>query len=91
MKEEMGFKEIFDDFFSSADIGSKKPEIKFYEDVLNIISERDGLQKEDILFIDDSRENIEAAAKFGIKSWLYSDFDDFIENHKFLLPQWKPS
>jgi putative hydrolase of the HAD superfamily len=77
MRSKMGFNDVFDGIFSSADIGHKKPEREFYEFILKWIEKTDGFKKEELFFVDDSKENVDSAIDCGINSWLYTDFDDF--------------
>jgi putative hydrolase of the HAD superfamily len=77
IRNEMGLEDVFDHIFSSADIGSKKPEREFYESIFQWIEKTDGFKKDELFFVDDSRENVDAAREFGIDSMLYQNFDDF--------------
>lgn len=77
MRSKMGFDDIFDHIFSSADLGHKKPEREFYKSVFEWIKKNDGFEKEELFFVDDSKENVDSAIDYGIDSWLYTDFDDF--------------
>lgn len=65
MLEKMGFAEKFDGLYASAHLGAKKPEEEFYAKVMNKLH---GVQKNEVLFWDDSFENMEGARKFGIKA-----------------------
>lgn len=77
MTNEMGFKKVFDHIFSSAEIGYKKPEREFYEFIFNWINKTKSVAKEEIFYIDDSQEAINAANTYGINSRFYANFDDF--------------
>lgn len=77
IRNEMGFDDVFDHIFSSADIGAKKPEREFYESIFQWIEKTDGLSKDELFFVDDSEENVTSAIDFGIDSMLYKNFDDF--------------
>lgn len=59
------FKACFDAFYLSQEINLRKPDPEIYEYVL----EQHELKPEETLFIDDTRENTEAAAKLGIHTW----------------------
>lgn len=85
MKKEMGFEEIFDDIFSSAEIGHKKPEKEIFEFALEKLKGNSGIKKEEVLFVDDDLKNIEAARDLGIKSHHYQDFDEFEKEIKSLI------
>lgn len=77
LKKEMGLKNIFNLFFSSADLACKKPEAIFYEKVFASINGKLSVKKEEIFFIDDDEKNIEGAANFGFQTFLYQDFEIF--------------
>lgn len=68
-----GLGEWFDGVFSSADIGSKKPEQAFFEGIFRRIPEN----KEDVIFWDDDLENIEGAKAYGLTAEIYTDIDSF--------------
>ena len=59
------FKDCFDAFYLSHEMGMRKPDPQIFEYILN---EHD-LKAEDCLFIDDTTENTEAAKKLGFKTW----------------------
>lgn len=71
---EMEFCKLFDGVFSSAYISYKKPQQKYFEKVLENLK---NIKKDEIIFFDSSKENVEAAKLFGIKSKLYKDLEDF--------------
>jgi putative hydrolase of the HAD superfamily len=74
MKTKMGFAEVFDTVFSSADIGHKKPHAEFFEYILDKLLP---VTKEEIWFWDDTPKNVEGAKRFGLKADLYTDFAGF--------------
>ena len=59
------FKNCFDAFYLSQEINMRKPEPSIYQFVL----EKHDLKPEETLFIDDTKENTDAAANLGIKTW----------------------
>ena len=71
IKENLGdkvyneFKNYFEKFYLSHEINFRKPNINIYEFVL----EQNNLNAEETLFIDDTKENTDAAEKIGIKVW----------------------
>jgi putative hydrolase of the HAD superfamily len=73
MLDKMGFSNIFDKTYSSAHMGHKKPEQNFF---LKIFKELNNIQKSEVLFTDDSIENIEAAKEFGIHAELYTSLEN---------------
>lgn len=81
MKKEMGFEQIFDGIFSSAHMGSKKPQTEFYEYILQKL----GVEKDKILYIDDTASHVKGAKETGIDAYLYIEFEPFYEYIKPLL------
>ena len=61
LMEELGLAERVDGIFYSAHLGAKKPDMEFFAKVQTTV----GLCGEEMLLIDDSRQNIEAALKAG--------------------------
>lgn len=59
------FKKCFDGFYLSHEIGMRKPNSDIFEFVLD----KNQLQPEDCLFIDDTKENTETASKLGFHTW----------------------
>ena len=59
------FKNCFHKFYLSHEIQLRKPDASIY----NFVLKENNLNPEDCLFIDDTIENIEAAAKLGIHTW----------------------
>ncbi len=74
MKKEMGLARVFDEIFSSAQIGVKKSNPVF----LSIVADRfPNIPHGAFLFWDDRQENIVAAKQFGFQAMLYTTIDDF--------------
>lgn len=59
------FKNYFDAFYLSQEINMRKPEPSIYQYVLK----KHDLRPEETLFIDDTKENTDAAAELGIRTW----------------------
>ena len=59
------FKACFDAFYLSHEIQLRKPDKNIFEFVLNTHH----LKAQDVLFIDDTLDNVEAASKLGIHTW----------------------
>lgn len=76
LRNEMGFSKIFDEVFSSAEVGYKKPQPEFFEYILKEI----GLNKDEIQFWDDTEKNIQGAKEFGFDAQLYQNFEGFAAN-----------
>jgi len=77
---ELGLKTIFDDIFTSADIGHTKNESIFFEHVYQKLQTiHPSLKKTDVLFSDDHEENILTAKTFGFETHLYQNLPMFKE------------
>ena len=59
------FRNCFEKFYLSHEIQLRKPNAEIYEFVLN----ENGLENRETFFIDDTKENTNAAEKLGIRSW----------------------
>ncbi|WP_343486071.1 HAD family phosphatase [Allomuricauda sp. d1] len=84
-KEKMGehfmrFKNCFEQFYLSYEMGMRKPDAEIFEFVL----QQNGLSVNETLFIDDTLENIESASTLGIRTWhLQVGSEDITElNHR---------
>lgn len=77
MKSDMRFEKLFDHVFSSSDIGHKKPEKEFYEFILNELKNGCEIYPHEIMFFDDSQENVDEAKKLNIESHFYKSFEEF--------------
>ncbi len=70
------FKDEFDGYFVSAEVGSKKPSREFFLAVIDAITAKHpSVNPADILFIDDSPEHVEGAVAVGINAHLYKSID----------------
>ncbi|MFH1611302.1 MAG: HAD family hydrolase [Patescibacteria group bacterium] len=82
MRKEMHFDELFDGLFISAEVGYKKKDPRFFEEVyreLNQVSQNPGLllnEKGQVLFIDNEEENIKSAKEFGIQTHLFTNINE---------------
>ena len=65
------FVNIFDDVIISSDINAYKPDKKFYE----VLIKRSNVKPNEILFLDDRLENVEAAIKCEINSEQVKEFN----------------
>lgn len=72
---QMNFASQFDGAFSSAYIGYMKPQVEFFH---HILYKLEHLEAGEILFWDDTLENITTAREVGLHAEHYSDFDDCI-------------
>lgn len=78
---EYGLMDIFDGRVISSDIGMRKPSKKFFEYMVDIV----GYIPQEILFIDDSDQNIESAQSLGIVSIKYEGEETLDKIREFLL------
>lgn len=58
---------LFNQVFTSAEAGMRKPELRFYKYVLDHI----GLAGNEVVFIDDKEENIRSAKSLGIRGYIF--------------------
>lgn len=79
MLDRMGFKISFDKVFASAHLGYKKPSRDFYQQLMHKLP---SIQKSEVLFWDDTDENVDAARQFGISAELYTNLREFQNKHE---------
>lgn len=72
MKDYMKLKPLFDGFFASNEIGVCKPNIAFFQYIIDQLH----IDKSQALFWDDTKGHVEAAAEFGLSAELYTTFED---------------
>ncbi len=72
MLDKMGFAKSFDKTYSSAHLGSKKPDVEFFQKIFN---ELEGVEKNEILFLDDDENNVQSAKEFGFNAEIYESVD----------------
>lgn len=66
-----GLVKIFNWIFDSSEMRARKPEREYYEKIWRTIK----LSKNKCLFVDDNLGHVQAAAKFGFKTFHFSDFE----------------
>lgn len=69
------FPDVFDDVFSSAEIGATKPSEAYFNEILGTLAV-DGIKADEVAYFDDSEGNVQAASRLGIKGYVYSDDTD---------------
>ncbi|MDB5204637.1 MAG: family phosphatase [Candidatus Taylorbacteria bacterium] len=77
------FKELFDKIVISSEVKMLKPDPEIYLYTLDFIDSK----PEEAIFVDDNIHNVEAAEQLGIKSFVYTDVQSFIqylENERLL-------
>lgn len=75
MCEHMGYDALFDEVYSSADLGVVKPMDEFF------LRMKQGIGVDDasaILFWDDMEKNVEAAKRLGFTAHVFKDNEDFL-------------
>lgn len=73
MRDHMGFADLFDAVFGSADVGAMKPNAGFYRQVTDGL----GVDPGSVLFWDDSIANVEGARAFGWRAEHYTGIESF--------------
>ncbi|MBP6994458.1 HAD-IA family hydrolase, partial [Candidatus Woesebacteria bacterium] len=71
--ENTELKKYINEFFISAHLGVKKPDLSFYRRILQDVKVR----PEEIAYWDDDMENVKSAKQLGIHGHLYTDFATF--------------
>lgn len=77
MKKSMDFEKLFDGIFASCEIGYKKPQKEYYEYIVSFLK----VNPEEILYFDDSLENVTVARSMGMETVLYKNIADFTQTH----------
>ena len=76
--DKMNFDNVFDEVYSSAEIGFRKPTQEFYHYIYKELKKQiKNLKKEEIVIWDDREKNITAARSYGFKAKVYAKFNDF--------------
>lgn len=73
IKKKYQLESLFDYIFSSCDIGFKKPDLRFYKEILKNTK----LKPEEIVIFDDRTEHIENPRNMGFISLLYKNKSQF--------------
>ncbi len=69
----------FNDIYYAAKIGAKKPDIKFFEYIIDDLN----VHPSDVVLIDDCPKNIATAKSLGIHGIVFNSMDD-VKNHPFI-------
>lgn len=73
--------EVFEEIYSSARIGIKKPDTKFFE----FISEDLSIPFNQIIFWDDKQSNVDSAKSLGIHAFLFEGLDKMKEQFEGVI------
>lgn len=74
MLKDMRFADLFDKQYASSLLGHRKPSIEFYKKIVDDLNIKN---KNEVLFWDDTEENVMAAKEFGIQAEIYNSFEEF--------------
>jgi len=74
LSEVVGLANQFDGIYSSAFLGIKKPDVKFFEKILKDLNVKDASS---VYFCDNDNENIEGAKAAGLQTHFYKNFSKF--------------
>lgn len=77
LRDKMGLGKLVDNFFSSAFIGCRKNDVKFYQKIFTEIGKIYLPNKNIIIFWDDEEDNVRAARQFGFNANLFTSFAEF--------------
>jgi putative hydrolase of the HAD superfamily len=64
----MGLEVVLDGVFVSSELGTRKPEVAFYQKVQNALK----LEPDEILFWEDNQENVKVAPECGWQARLFT-------------------
>jgi putative hydrolase of the HAD superfamily len=70
----VGLGKILDGIFSSASLGYLKPNLNFWTEIYKKFS---GIEKDEILVLDNKREMANSAKEFGFHSHFYTSFENY--------------
>lgn len=74
---EIVFKEKFDGFFASCDLGLHKDTAEFWKKILDMLIQNDQhLTPEDIFYFDDKQRLVDLAKSLGVNAFLYTNTYD---------------
>lgn len=77
---EVVFPGRFDEYYISAEMGVLKPRSEFFQYIMYHLTAKYGyINASEIIYFDDSKENVESAKKLGINAHLYISDEKLIE------------
>lgn len=80
LQNRFGFLENFDAWALSYEIGSAKPSVKIFEELVK----KSGVKPEEIIYADDNEDALTGAKEIGIQAFLFEGFDKFLEKFQEL-------
>ncbi len=75
----LGLNQHFNDIYYAAKIGAKKPDVKFFEHIIDDLK----AHPSDVILIDDCPKNIATAKSLGMHGIVFNSMDD-VKNHPFI-------
>lgn len=81
VRNEMGLESRFDGVFFSCDLGFKKSQPEFFQEVLKKL----GINPQDLAFWDDDSKNVEVAKSLGLQANAFTSFEEFNQQLKQLV------
>lgn len=82
IKETMWFWQLFDEWFSSCFLHTKKTNPEYFALILSILKSKYNIEPNEVMLFDDDEKNIESALTSWINAKLFTDFDTFIDEVK---------
>jgi putative hydrolase of the HAD superfamily len=87
MTKEIGYEEKFDALFYSCDLGHVKPSTEYFHEIANRLQ----VELENLLLIDDNKDNVETAISLGMNAEVFDSTEgiavlrELLINNKFLV------
>lgn len=76
LQERFGFLDDFDTVVLSYEVGSHKPDIAIFQALVD----KSGVNADEIVYSDDDATKMDGAKELGINTFVYTDFDAFIQH-----------
>ena len=76
---DLNLSQHFKEIYYAAKIGAKKPDVAFFEHIINDL----GAHPSDMCFIDDHPDNVATAMSLGMHGIVFNSMDD-VKNHPFI-------
>lgn len=80
MRDELGYAGLFDGAFYSYEMGVAKPDPAYFRFILDAL----GVPADELLFLDDRLDNVEAARSVGMRAEVWSYHEDLSVLHEHL-------
>lgn len=77
LRKKLKAERYFDRAFFSSELGAIKPERLFWEKAYSVLGEDlPGVKPEEVVFLDDMKQNVESAEAYGFQGFVISDEND---------------